>query len=212
VKTPSNESEREDLDTTKEPSMNGKADEGDAPTVGIDLSALALPQNFQDQLGVKKVLTTVPVRKPNKHSFVRVREGEGWRLTTSVLEFKEDNETFLVAPPLRELVATESFPVTIVTVIDRQGVLFLWPLKLPVQRTNAWHTSAIQAADMATKAWVRVHANMHLGAYEVYEAQGELGEPEWPDLTFQQIVNIGFKDRYIDSPDHPVLRRLRGEV
>jgi hypothetical protein len=53
---------------------------------------------------------------------------------------------------------------------------------------------------------------MSLGAYEVFEATGELPEPQWPELPFSQILQIAFKDKYIDSLDHPVLRKLRGEV
>jgi len=90
----------------------------------------------------------------------------------------------------------------------------LWPLKIPAQdgRQNAWHASALQAAGHAKRHWIRVSANMGQGQYDVYEATGNLPEPEWPELTTQQIFRIAFKDRYITSMDHPVLRRLRGEV
>jgi hypothetical protein len=53
---------------------------------------------------------------------------------------------------------------------------------------------------------------MSLGAYEVFEATGDLPPPEWPDLPFQELVRIAFRDRFITDPGHPVLRRLRGEV
>ena len=65
---------------------------------------------------------------------------------------------------------------------------------------------------MATKGWVRVTANMSLSAYEVFEAQAQLSELEWPAVTMGELLRIAFKDRYILSLDHPVLRRLRGEA
>ena len=34
-------------------------------------AALRLDQSFADTVGVKKLLTTVPVRKPNRQDFVR---------------------------------------------------------------------------------------------------------------------------------------------
>ena len=55
-------------------------------------------------------------------------------------------------------------------------------------------------------------ANRTLGAYEVFEAAGNLPDPEWPDISFQGILQIAFKDRYITSMDHPLLQKLRGEV
>jgi hypothetical protein len=48
--------------------------------------------------------------------------------------------------------------------------------------------------------------------YDVVQAVGELTEPEWPDLPFAEILRLTFKDRFIRSTDHPVLRALRGEV
>lgn len=43
---------------------------------GFDLNALRLPQNFGESLGVKRLITRVPVRKPLKAEFFRVRTGE----------------------------------------------------------------------------------------------------------------------------------------
>ena len=59
---------------------------------------------------------------------------------------------------------------------------------------------------------MRVVANLSLGAYDVFGATGQLGEPEWPDLPFRELLRIAFKDRFISDLDHPALRRLRGEV
>ena len=53
---------------------------------------------------------------------------------------------------------------------------------------------------------------MSLGAYEIYVATGITAEPEFPDLPMKEILRIAFKGKYIDSIDHPVLRKLRGEV
>jgi hypothetical protein len=64
---------------------------------------------------------------------------------------------------------------------------------------------------MAQKEWIRMAANMSLGAYEVYRATAEIPGPAWPDTTFQEILRVAFKDRFIRSIDHPELRRLRGE-
>ena len=100
------------------------------------------------------------------------------------------------------------------TTINRQGVVFLWPLKLPddTGRSNRWHDSAMDAAERAAKSWIRLQADMSLGAYQLFEAQGDLPDPEWPEESFRDLLAIAFKDRYIDTLDHPVLQRLRGEV
>lgn len=182
----------------------------------FDPERLKLSQDFAGNLSVKKLLTTVPVRKPDKTWWVRVNPREDCRIQTAVVELKEDREIYLVDPALRAHLSTESvFGVrAIFTAINRQGVLFLWPIVLPSAdgKTLEWHRSALEAATIAQDRWIRVRANLALGAYEVMEATGELPEPAWPDLSFGEVLRIAFKDRFIQTLDHPVLRRLRGEV
>ena len=63
---------------------------------------------------------------------------------------------------------------------------------------------------MAMERWVRVKANMSLGAYEIFEAASTIADPQWPELTFQEFLRIAFRDRLVDRLDHPVIKRLRG--
>ena len=184
--------------------------EGDDP---FDLNKLRLSQDFGATLGVKKALLTVPVRKPGRQDFFRVHPGEDWRLETVILELKEERETYLVDPSLWGQLPGELIPKVLYTVINRQGVLMLWPIRLPGEdgRHDEWNRSALEAAEMAQKEWIRMVANMSLGANEVYRAVADIPDPEWPDTTFQEVLRIAFKDRFIRSIDHPVLRRLRGE-
>jgi hypothetical protein len=102
----------------------------------------------------------------------------------------------------------------LVPAINRQGVLFLWPIRLPGAdgKVDDWSRSAMDAANEAMSHWVRVTANMVLQAYEIAVASGRFAELEWPEITFQEIIKIAFRDKMIDDWDHPVLRRLRGEA
>ena len=182
----------------------------------FDLTRLRLSQDFVAAAGVKKLLTTVPTRKPSKEWFVQTHPDPAYRIQTCVVELKEDSETYLVDADLwPELAAETTFsPRALVTSINRQGVLFLWPIRLPGAdgRHDEWSRSAMEAATHAAGKWVRVVANMSLGAYELHEAAGQWATPDWPCIPFQQIVKIAFKDRFIASLDHPILKRLRGEA
>ena len=187
---------------------------GTSPKASLfDLDALRLT-NPADTAVAKKHLLTVPVRKPNRQEFVRVHPEDAWRLQTATLVTAEDRKTFLVAPELWPLLPGDLAPTLLVTAINRQGVVFLWPLKLPSSdgRASDWHVSALEAANLASSKWVKVVANMSLGGYDVFEAQGELDEPEWPDVTFLRLIELAFKDGFIRDENHPVLRRLRGEL
>jgi hypothetical protein len=183
------------------------------PLDPFDPAALRLPQAFAEGAAVKKLLTTIPVRKPGRQEFVRVRPGEDWRLApAAILELKEDREIFLVCPHLVQALLSEVAPAVLYTAITRQGTLFLWPARLPVPdgRKNEWHRSAHEGAEMAMDKWIRVTANMNLGAYEFSVALNGLADPEWPDITFHEILRIAFRHRIIDSEDHLVVKRLRG--
>jgi hypothetical protein len=74
-----------------------------------------------------------------------------------------------------------------------------------------WHRSAAEAAEVAMRRWVRVKANMSLGAYEIHEAASTIPDPEWPDVSFKELLRIAFRDRLVDRSDHPLIKRLRGQ-
>ena len=180
-----------------------------------NLSALRLDQSYADTVGVKKLLTTVPVRKPGRQDFVRVNPDPTFRLTpAAIIEMKEDREVYFVLPSIAQQLPGEFSVVTLYVTINRQGTLHLWPVKLPAPdgRRNEWHRSGAEGAERAMKRWVRVTASMSLGAYEIFEASGDLPEPVWPDFSFQEILKIAFRERIVDRPDHPLVQRLQGIV
>ena len=179
----------------------------------FDLANLRLSQSFTETAGVKKLTTTVPVRKPNKQDWVRVHPDPDMRGDFPIIELKDDRgEEYMVAGPLVGELVGEFRSKTLYTTINRQGVLSLWPVPLPEPdgREMEWHRSAREAAALATGQWIRCRANLSLGAYEIFQAESCMSNPKWPDLSFQEIIRIAFRDRLIASMDHPVIKRLRG--
>jgi hypothetical protein len=182
------------------------------PADPFDLSRLRLDQSFTEMVGVKKLLTTVPVRRPSPQDFVRVHPSEEYRAALAVIELKDDREVYLVPPSIARELPGEYVTTMIFTAINRQGNVFLWHVRLPGPdgRVLEWHRSAAEAAALAVRRWVRVKANQSIGAYDIYEAEATIADPVWPDLPFQELLRIGFKDRLVDRVDHPLIKRLRG--
>lgn len=180
----------------------------------FDPAKLRLSQDFGAELGVKKQLLAVPVKRPSRQDWVRVHPDESYRLPTAVLEVKEERETYLVAPELLPALAGDVIPKVLFTAITRQGVVFLWHVRLPGEdgRIDGWNRVAMEAAHMGMDQWVRLAANHYAGTYDVFTTVAELPEPEWPEISFQKVLELAFRDKYIETPDHPVLRRLRGEI
>jgi hypothetical protein len=178
-----------------------------------DPSKLVMSQDFARQAGVEKLLTVVPVRKPLKHDFVRVHPDPAFRMSPAgIIELREEREAYLVLPHLAVELAGEYRFMTLYLAVNRQGVPFIWPIPLPEEggRKNLWAESSHEAAGYAMKSWVRVTANMSLGAYEIKRATTLVAEPDWPVMSFGELLKIAFRGYLINSLDHPVVRRLRG--
>ena len=179
----------------------------------FDPANLRLQQNFNASISVKQHHTTIPVRKPGKQDFNRVHPGSDHYLQTALLVFREESEFFLVDPALWENLSGELIPMVLYLTINRQGVIRLWPIRLPDEngKLDNWNQSALEAAEIAKKAWVRVSSNRSAGMYETFVATGDLADPEWPDIPFSEILEIAFRGKYIKDWNHPALRKLRGE-
>lgn len=146
---------------------------------------------------------------------MRVHPDANYRLSpAAIIELKDDREVYLVTPAIAPDLVGELVPATIYTAINRQGVVHLWPVRLPGPdgKHNAWHRSAETAVDVAMHRWVQLAANMSLGAYEAFEASANIPEPTWPDLSFAELLKIAFQDRLVDRPDHPVILKLLGAM
>jgi hypothetical protein len=183
------------------------------PPDPFDIASLRLNPSFLETAGVRKLLTTVPARRPGQQDFVRCHPGLNYRENFAVIDLKEEREDFLVVPALVPELAGEVIYKTIYTAINRQGVVFLWGVRLPTpdDRKSDWHRSAREAAELAMVRWVRVKPNMSLGAYEITTSDTVIAEPEWPELSFQELLRIAYRDRIVTSIDHAVIKRLRGQ-
>ena len=185
-----------------------------AASVLTDLQALRLPANYGATLGVKKLLTNVPVSKPKKPQFFRTHAAEDMTFAAMFLEQKEARESYVVLPNVAQEISELVRPVMLHTAIDRQNNVFLIPVPLAGEAgtRNPWHESLAQAVELAKQKWLRLTANMHTGSYDVYEAEGALPEPEWPAHGIDALVEVAFRGKIITSLDHPVVQSLLGRV
>jgi len=177
-------------------------------------SSLRLSQNFGDTLGVKKVLTTVPVGKPSKDRFFRTHMLPDWVYPTWLLENKATSETYIVSEEVASVLGGLVRPVELYAAIDRQNNVFFIPVPLPGPNgtRHPWHESLLQAVIRARTIWLRITANKDLGAYDMYEAAAKLPDPTWPDLPMDNLLAIAFRGRIITDTDHPIVLEKLGGV
>jgi len=178
---------------------------------------LRLDQNFLETGGVKKLLTTIPVRKPNKQTFFRVRPGSKWRDIFPIIDLKDDREEYIVARDLVAELSTEIVFKMLCLAITPQGTLFFLPLRWPGPdgKDMEWWRSLREHAKRAEEQWIRVIPNMELGAYECLVAIDKLAEPKWPpedEYNCWDLIKIAFREYLVTHLDHPVVKRLRGRA
>ena len=181
---------------------------------GFDLDACRLPQDFGATLGVKKLLTRVPVRKPNNTEFFRSSTAPEHHFLAMVLELKQESETYLVTQAVQGVLPELLRPVELRIAVDRYGNVFIIPVPLPGSdgRRNPWHESLAAAVLEAETNWVRMTSNKHIGAYELHVALNDLGRPQWPERSMPELLQIAFRGRLIDSTEHPVVQQLLGQL
>lgn len=198
---------------SKREEASGNGREIPDPIDPFDPKRLRISQRSGEGPTVRKVLTSVQVRKPNRQEFIRVHPGPDMRLDTLLIELRDDRLTYLVMPEIAPAIPGEAVAKTLYTALTRAGAVLLWPVRLPDEqgRLDDWNQAAHEAAMRAETHWVRVAANIGAGTYDVYEALDQIAEPEWPELPFRRLLEMAFKDRFVDSLDHRVIRRLMGE-
>ena len=180
----------------------------------IDLDRIRLPQDYQNTPAAKRLHTDISVRRPSKTEFFRVFDDEKYTAQAAIIELKEERESYLVDVDLLSDLSDYAVPVQVCVVMTRMQSLLIWPVKLPQDRRNHWHDTALEASRLAKEKWICMRADMNAGAYQILEAVAKIPEPEWPteELSFQQMLELAFKDFFIDSLDHPLIMRLTGQA
>lgn len=163
-----------------------------------------------------KVQPQFSVGRPPNTKYVQVHQSPDHSIITHIINAGKESGVYLPIPQTWDGLRSEpTFQIRLLVVATTaQRELFVWPLRLPGAngRTDPWMESEQELAERAKGRWIRVMSNMEISRYEGREAQGDLPEPEWPDMTFEEMLKNAFRERMITSLDHPVLKRLRGEI
>jgi hypothetical protein len=179
-------------------------------------AAFAIDQSHMEEFAsAEEKSLDVKFGKPPKGIFYTVRKEETtpWkdRAFYFLLEM-EGRDSYIVAPAVAKQKTDEDVirPVLIVRYITMAGEEGLWPLKLdqPDARSNRWNTSALRALEEAERGWIRlISAKTHYN-YLPSKKTLEQMPPKFSDRSFQDLINIAFKDRTVASLDHEIWEAL----
>src|SRR5262249_25191441 len=113
------------------PDMQPTAEQQASPPNPFAPDNLRLTHSFVETAGVKKLLTTVPVRKPSPQDFVRVHPDRGYRENFPIIELKDEREEYIVVADLVPLLIGEFVTKTLFPTITPQPPLFFYTLPPP---------------------------------------------------------------------------------
>jgi hypothetical protein len=166
----------------------------------------------------------VECRRPPKGIFftVRAEQGKPWKDRSFYwfLEM-EGRDPYIVAPSIAKQKEEEDTirPVLIVRYVTMAGDEALWALKLDQQdgRSNSYNRSAMNILALAesggeggTGLWIRImsasRGQQKQKHYRYQKSKKTLEKvpPKFTNRTFQELINICFKDRVITSLDHEI--------
>jgi hypothetical protein len=159
----------------------------------------------------RKQQTVIPVRKPSKKQFVRTHSSPDFRAESMPTIVDEaTGEVYLLAADfdLPADIENKVDKVNMAAAITADGSLFIWFYK---NSTNSWSESARIAIHEASRRWVRVLPDKSSNGYLLESPMVAPAEPVWPPMTFATILATAFGARFIDSLQHPQIKKLRGD-
>ena len=183
----------------------------------INLDRVKAKASQQSVIGVTTEYTVIPIRNPKPDEFFRVMPGEEYTSDVNILQMKTDNEWYLVDEDILPQIQLESQlkVMQLYVCVSQNSTPFLCLIPLPDSdgKLNSWHESGHKSMEEAKNFWVRRQADHSNQSYLVTKAiNGQLPDPRWPTEPLDDLIEKAFDHLYIDRIDHPVLRRLRGEV
>lgn len=179
-----------------------------------DLADLALPQNFPGLTETFTENVLVPVSKPNKQLWISpYADREKW-MPVAIIEDATDKTSYILTGEMaRQLETGEWSPKILVPYITRQGTVSLWPIRLPDSegKLDTWNRSALSIATANGNQWIRVTSSKEAKGYQTTKPVAAFPPPEWPD-DLVSIYQKALAPLIIRNMDHPLIKRLRGEV
>lgn len=192
-----------------------------------DIDIAAIKTSIDADVKTKKIVSKISVRKPDPLEFIRVHES--WSFPCKVLIDKTEGinkEYWLFSSEVAPLVEADLTFVVFYPAINRKGNVFLIEVK-ESNLKNSWVSTLFEGVKTAKLYWVRLRANNSTGRYDVDAAEQDLGNPQWPEsytvvngqgkmedrpFSMELLIKLTFKDRYVNDPEHEVIKKIRGLV
>ena len=176
------------------------------------IGALRLADNYSASIGGEKLPLRPSFGKFNKHRFSRIHPGEEYKFRCLLVEDKDNGETYIATPAMQSYLGTNAVAKTLRLSVDSTGApkIIAQPILDGQGTPNSWHASMVKGIDLAETTWVRMEAARNASQYTIIRSRDDLGDPEWPTQSMEELVQEVFQNKIISDPDHPFARQLEG--
>lgn len=180
--------------------------------LSIDIASLRLPENFAAVHGGAKLPTKASFGKLSKHRFCRTHPSPDYQFPAMIVDDKEGREVYLVHMQVAAHLGPMAKSVVLRLCVDNAGTpkIIAEPIMDGLRRSTLWTTTMVEAIRLSETEWVRVESNMEAQQYTIIKAVSNLGDPEWPSQSMEEIVREVFLGRIIATENHPFIRQLQG--
>jgi hypothetical protein len=182
-----------------------RPDFGNPPNVFVDFETYAIDPG---EFGIGEVRQTLVVKfaRPGSQEWVRCHPAPERVRYFNCLREQRERKLFVVHPSLCSVLGPQIRRYRVTQAITTDGVSYLWPA--PASSAMESDQAHFGAQQLALKQWTRTEWDGR--SFGVCTPEIDFGEPPWPDLPFSEILTLALSGHYIDSPGHPLIRRLQG--
>ncbi len=181
----------------------------------FDPMLLGIATDYAAAINAKASTKPFELRAPNEQEFFRTSPQENQHLVVGSITDKQDmGKVYIVSGALLEEVKLK-FP-KVVRAVDLvltqilAGASLVWPVPLAEDRGGKWHSTQRAACAQGRTRWTNKTAGR--GEYDIVTVDNAR-EVDWdPFPPFRDILRQAASERLIDSLDHPLLKKLRGEI
>ncbi len=186
-----------------------------APTDPFDPLNLGISTDYAAAINLAASAKPFEFRKPNEQEYFRVSPREVHHLVVgAILDKQAMGRVYVVSPELLPEVKRE-FPkhlraVDLFVAQTLFGASLVWPVPPADGRGGKWNSSHRTGCHSGKSRWTNMAAGNN--QYDIATVD-DPKEVDWDAMPpFKTILREALAERFIDSLDHPLLKKLRGQV
>lgn len=155
--------------------------------------------------------TSLPVYRPSHKVAFRIRPDASSRHDFTVIELMS-GEVYLVSHEIAHEIRDVAKPKSLFVAVDETGSTFILPITCwtGTGKPTSWSMSGANIVAKAKIAWVTMQSDRANFEYRALIVSKPI-EPHFPEASFDALLDEAFRDRVIDTLDHPAIAQARSE-